>query len=101
MAEYLETHARRIYGASDTIEILAGEAILAHIRQGDLKDGFTARDVQRHGWSKLTDHDHVQRGLDLLVDLDHLAVDAAGNTAHGGRPKVTYRINPATKDARS
>ena len=60
MAEYLETHARRIYGASDTIEILSAEAILAHIRQGDLKDGFTARDVQRHGWSKLTDHDHVQ-----------------------------------------
>ena len=101
MAEYLETHARRIYGASDTIEILSAEAILAHIQQGDLKDGFTARDVQRHGWSKLTDHDHVQRGLDLLVDLDHLATDAAGNAGHGGRPKVTYRINPATKDARS
>jgi Protein of unknown function (DUF3987) len=101
MAQYLETHARRIYGASDTIEILSAEAILAHIRQGDLNDGFTARDVQRHGWSKLTDHDHVQRGLDLLVDLDQLAADAAGNTRHGGRPKVTYRINPATKDARS
>jgi putative DNA primase/helicase len=101
MAKYLETHARRVYGASDTIEILAAEAILAHVRQDDLEEGFTARDVQRHGWSKLTDHDHVQCGLDLLVDLDHLAADAAGNAGYGGRPKVTYRINPATKDVRS
>jgi hypothetical protein len=33
MAEYLETHARRIYGATDTIDIIAAEAILAHIRR--------------------------------------------------------------------
>src|SRR5215472_2151712 len=55
MAEYLETHARRLYGATDTIDIIAAEAILAHIRRGALKDGFTARDVHQSGWSKLTD----------------------------------------------
>ena len=73
MAEYLETHARRLYGATDTIDIIAAEAILAHIRKGAVKDGFTARDVHQSGWSKLTDREHVQRGLDLLVELDHLA----------------------------
>ena len=54
MAEYLETHARQISGATDTIDIIAAEAILTHIRKGALKDGFTARDVHRPGWSKLT-----------------------------------------------
>jgi len=97
VAEYLETHARRIYGATDTIDIIAAEAILTHIRRGALKDGFTARDVHRPGWSKLTDHDHVRRGLDLLVDLDHLAAQVSGNTGYGGRPKVSYRINPASR----
>ena len=54
MAEYLETHARRVYGATNTVDIIAAEAILAHIRRGALKEGFTARDVHRHGWSSLT-----------------------------------------------
>jgi putative DNA primase/helicase len=98
MAEYLETHARRVYGATDTVDVIAAEAILTHIRRGDLKDGFTARDVHQRDWSRLTDRDHVQRGLDLLVDLDHLAADVSGGKPGSrGRPKVTYRINPASK----
>ena len=95
MAEYLETHARRVYGATEAVDIIAGEAILARIRRGDLKDGFTAREVHQKDWSRLTDCDHVQRGIDLLVDLDHLAGDASSGSV--GRPKVTYRINPASK----
>jgi hypothetical protein len=96
MAEYLETHARRVYGATDTVDIIAAEAILAHIRKGDLKDGFTARDVHQRDWSRLTDRDHVQRGLDLLVDLDHLA-EAVEKSPSGGRPKTSYRVNPASR----
>jgi putative DNA primase/helicase len=99
-AEYLESHAQRIYGASDAVDIVAAEAILSHIRRGDLEDGFTARDVYRPRWSKLTEHDHVQRGLDLLVELDHLAAVEAGKTIYGGRPKTSYRINPATRGRR-
>jgi hypothetical protein len=96
MAEYLETHARRLYGATDSIDIIAAEAILVHIRSRALKDGFTARDIQRHEWSRLTDRDHIQRGLDLLIELDHLAEMTAGKAGYGGRPKVSYRINPAS-----
>jgi len=59
MAEYLETHARRVYGATDTVDVISAEAILAHIRRGDLKDGFTAREVHQRDWSRLTDHDHL------------------------------------------
>src|SRR5262245_14859209 len=97
MAEYLETHARRVYGATDSVDIIAAEAILTHIRRGDLKDGFTARDIQRHGWSRLTDRDHIQRGLDLLIELDHLADVTAGKPGYGGRPKVSYWINPMSR----
>jgi Protein of unknown function (DUF3987) len=98
IAEYLETHAQRVYGATDAVDVISAEAILAHIRQGDLKDGFTARDVHQRDWSRLTDRDHVQRGLDLLVEFDHLAADTpGGKPGYGGRPKVTYRINPALR----
>jgi Protein of unknown function (DUF3987) len=98
MVEYLETHARRVYGATDAVDVIAAEAILAHIRRGDLQDNFSCRDVHQKDWSRLTDRDHVQRGIDLLVDLDHVAVDTSGGKpGYGGRPKVTYRINPASR----
>src|SRR5262245_24139146 len=93
--EYLETHARRVYGATDAVDIIAAEAILARIWRGDLQDNFSCRDVHQRDWSRLTDRNHVQRGIDLLVDLDHLAADASSSSV--GRPKVTYRINPASK----
>jgi hypothetical protein len=44
-ADYLETHAKRAYGAGADKATPAAKAILAHIRDGGLKDGFSARDV--------------------------------------------------------
>src|SRR5262245_6337687 len=93
-ARYLESHARRVYGAAGALEVGAGKAILEHIRRGDLQDGFSARDIQRHDWSRLTDRGHIRLGLNLLVDLDHLAANTAPGTDRGGRPKITYSINP-------
>jgi len=91
LAGYLETQAKRAYSAGSEIETSAAKAILARIRKGDLSDGFTGRDVHRPRWSNLSDHDHVQAGLDLLADLDWLF---AAKRETGGRPSIAYRINP-------
>jgi putative DNA primase/helicase len=93
-AGYLETHARRAYGAGSESEATAAKAILARIRKSELSDGFTARDIYRREWASLTDRDHVLAGLDLLVDLDWLASRTAPTT---GRARVTYWINPRAK----
>lgn len=90
-AEYLETHARRAYAAGSEAETATAKAILTRIRKGELSEGFKARDVYRRGWSNLSNQSHVQAGLDLLSDLDWLA---AKTTQTGGRPSVTYSINP-------
>ena len=93
LATYLETHARRAYGAGPEAETAAAKAILTHIRKGDLTDGFSARDVQRRGWSNLSDRGEIQAGLDLLCDLDWIfAAEKKGDA--GGRPTIAYRINP-------
>jgi len=94
LAHYLKSHARRVYGSADEAELAAAKAILKHIKAGDLQDGFTARDVHRHGWANLTEREQVGAGLGLLTDLDYLAASVPAAGAHGGRPKVTYRINP-------
>ena len=91
---YLESHARRIYGADDVIEVTAAQVILAHIRHGELVDGFTARDVRRHGWSGLIDHTRVQAGLDLLVEFNYIT-PAPARIGQPGRPKAAFMINPA------
>jgi hypothetical protein len=92
-SRYLETHARRIYAAGEQNEAVAAKALLGHAKRGDLKDGFTAREVQRRGWANLTNIDRVKAALDLLVDLGWLA-DKAVKRLEGGRPTVTYLVNP-------
>ena len=91
-AHYFESHARRVYGSASESELAAAKAILKHIRNHDLKDGFTARDVHQRGWAHLSEREHVAAGLSLLVDLDYLATSVP--RAQCGRPKVTYWINP-------
>jgi hypothetical protein len=93
-ASYLEGHARRVYSAGSEAELAAGKAILKHIHCRDLKDGFTARDIQRTGWAHLTEREHIGLGLQLLVDLDYLGANTSVVGPQGGRPKVTYVINP-------
>jgi Protein of unknown function (DUF3987) len=93
-AHYLESHARRIYGSACETELAAARAILKHMRSGELKDGFTARDVHQSGWAHLSEREHVGAGLGLLVDLDYLLMSAPNIGALGGRPKITYLVNP-------
>ena len=91
-AEYLESHAKRAYGSGMHTEVATAKLILARIRRGDLKDDFTAREVQRHGWSNLTDADQLKEALALLDDLDWISSESkAGST---GRHKLSYKINP-------
>ena len=40
LATYLETHAKRAYGAGPEAEAVAAKSILSHIRKGDLTEGF-------------------------------------------------------------
>jgi hypothetical protein len=91
---YLESHARRVYGSTSESELAAARSILKRIQNGDLQDGFTARDIHQRGWAHLTERGHVGAGLDLLVDLYYLAEIVPGIGPKGGRPKVAYSINP-------
>jgi hypothetical protein len=93
-AHYFESHARRLYSSADEAELAAAKAILARIKTGDLQDGFTARDVHQHDWAHLTEREHVGAGLNLLIDRDYLADSVAAGSLQGGRPKVTFTINP-------
>jgi hypothetical protein len=95
-AAYLESHAKRVYAGGNEGERSAAGAILSKICGNELEDGFTAREIQRKAWAHLTDRADIQAGLDLLADLDHIAPSAPVIGERGGRPKVSYAINPRT-----
>ena len=93
-ADYFESHARRVYGSASEGELAAAKAILKHISSGDLQDDFTARDIHQRSWAHLTERDHVGLGLHLLEDHDFVRAEQPEKGPRGGRPKVTYCINP-------
>ncbi|NOW44530.1 hypothetical protein FHW96_000672 [Novosphingobium sp. SG751A] len=93
-ADYLESHARRVYASMGLDNAEAARAIWRRIRKGDLADGFTARDIRRKGWAGLGDRGRITAGLERLVDADWLAANETPAGPQGGRPSAPYRINP-------
>lgn len=103
-AEYLETHAMRVYAAGVNPEAEGAALLLKRIRAGALadKDGvmpdtFTTRDIYRKGWAGLATPDAVRRAAEYLCEFDWLKreVVASGDSQGRGRSSEQYRLNPA------
>lgn len=89
--EYLETHARRAYESVILADVASAKDIVERIRSGDLPHTLNAREIQRKGWSGLTEQARVQGALQVLVDHNHLA---RRTIETGGRPSTVYEVNP-------
>jgi hypothetical protein len=90
-AGYLESHAVRAYASLSLDNTEAAWAIWRRIKKGDLPQPFTARDIQRKGWSGLSQGDRVAAGLAALLDANRLR---AVKLETGGRPSITYHVHP-------
>jgi hypothetical protein len=89
---YLETHSRRCYGVAQSGEADTARRILERIAKGDLsREGFGTRDIQRAGWTGLTDPKTVLSGLDLLSELGHLEQWQEPTRT---KPRTLYITNP-------
>ena len=91
--DYLESHARRIYYLAGNIAQRAAGNLSKKIKLGTLNDGFTARDVQRKGWSLLTEKEVVNSALNELVEANWLK-SKNQTPSHGGKTKEIFYINP-------
>lgn len=97
--EYLESHARRIYGlVLDAATIKAssiGQKLLKLDAGHDWRiKGFKAREIHRKNWKGLTDIESVENALELLVDNNWIVLEEIEPTVKGGRPSKQYWINP-------
>lgn len=97
--QYLEGHARRIYGLVEAAKVTAARTLCRKIADGKVIDLFTARDVARKCWSGLTAGQTVDHALNLLEEFGWIAaIDVQDGT---GRPTTRYAINPKAKNFRS
>ena len=90
-SEYLESHARRVFSPVISPEIDAVQALSIHLVKGDLKDGFTIREVYRKGWSGLKDKFQVEEAAKILEN--HHWIESQEVYA-GGRATIRFSINP-------
>jgi putative DNA primase/helicase len=87
---YLESHAHRIYASTVHSDVVAARCLAKKITDGSLTDGFSVKDVYRPRWSGLATREEAQAAIDLLIDLDWLAVVEIPTT---GRKRTEHRIN--------
>lgn len=94
--DYLEGHARRIYGMVQTMPMQAAASLSRRIARGDVENTFDARDIYRNQWSQLTDREAVQAACDVLVNKGWLREDETPPSFQQ-RGKTEYTVNPKTR----
>jgi putative DNA primase/helicase len=92
-ATYLRSHAKKVYASATNPAAFSANALADKVRTKKLVDGFTAREVMRHGWQYLTSVEDVREALEWLTDCGWLRCVEKPQSA-GGRPTTTYLINP-------
>jgi putative DNA primase/helicase len=100
-ADYLRTHAERMYAAAVIPETTGAKQLLDKIRAGKLCDGdgvllesFEPWKVAVKHWAGLGTPDAVRKAADLLADYGWLARETVPSGAKGGRPSERYLIHP-------
>jgi hypothetical protein len=90
--DYLETHAIRLYSCSVNHKMESARALMEKIKKGDVKDGFTIRDVYnaRH-WSRLSEPEEVKNATEILVLHGWIKFEEIKTP---GRTKQIFRIHP-------
>lgn len=103
--EYLESHARRIYGLVLQSASMKAGALSRKLENLKNEDdwrirGFTSREVQRKNWKGLTSPEAITDALDILIDNEWLVLEEIESSIRGGRPTKRYWINPKIYEMR-
>lgn len=94
-ADFLESHAQRIYHAGSVNTVDGAKAIIRGLRSGRLDKSFTVRDVTHKNWSPMGDDPvRVKEALDLLDEYGWVRSIPIPTGPSGGRPTTRFVVNP-------
>ncbi len=91
--DLLEQHARKIYSLINAAPIKPAAELIERIKAAELKDGFSLREIQRHGWRFLTDNETIARALNELVNAGWIW-ELKSERSFGHPEAISYLINP-------
>ena len=94
--EYLETHARRVYGMVTNLTAQAASRLAGKLEQGELPQRFTVRDIYRKEWSLLNDRQVIENACEELMSLGWLR-EHVTPSAQGQNGKTEYLLNPKVR----
>lgn len=86
-ADYLKSHAGRLYGAAINAPLLGAQLILE--RKDKLPEPFTPREVRLKGWAGLDSNEAVNESLAILAEHRFVIPYELTGKA-GGRPSKKY-----------
>jgi hypothetical protein len=92
-AEYLRSHANRLYSSGETMAEDGARLIVE--RRHQLPEQFTGRNVHQKGWAGLGDRDTVAASIEILIATNHCREVNGMAATGGGRPTSLYFWNPA------
>lgn len=97
--DYLETHAKRVYGLVTHSSTLRANILLQKIQKipsthSWYSEGFTARLVAQKKWKNLTTVEFVNDALEVLAENHWVEFTESEPTDKGGRPSKRFFINP-------
>lgn len=93
MSDYLRSHAEKIYGLAMDSPIESAHMILQ--RRDKLPETFTAREIQRKGWTGIYSADDASEALSVLAEYGWVTAQSIATTEAGGRPTTVYRFAEA------
>ncbi|HLI30091.1 MAG TPA: YfjI family protein [Terriglobia bacterium] len=90
--DYLEAHARRIYGCLVSPELHAARELADKILKRKLAAEFSTRDAYRPAWAGLSTPEGARAALRVLEDYGWIRPVQGGERE--GRPSERWKINP-------
>lgn len=94
-ADYLRSHANRLYSAGGIAAETGARLIID--RRAQLPDAFTARDVWKKSWAGIADRDAAAAAINLLIEAGYCREAPPNHSPAGGRPSTAYLWNPRLK----
>lgn len=86
-ADYLKSHARRLYGAAINAPLMGAKLILD--RKAKLPEPFTPREIRLKGWAGLDSLEAVNDSLATLAE-HNIVIGYEVASDRGGRPSKRY-----------
>ena len=77
----------------------SAKALANKVHRGELKRGFTVRDIYRKNWSMLSTPKEAADAVEVLIDAGWLRPYTEKQPGMDGRPTVRFCINPRLRMA--